>query len=1307
MRQRGSSSWIVLVLLAVGAVAWLLLGYEAVDDAAQEALDDAAAPAEAREGPTLTGREGGRAAPAVVADEGDFDIPGRVLDAKGEPVAGVRVLARRLGDAYPENDPRRWEQRAAESLERAFTGRPARGAPDEGEPAGETTSGADGTFTLRVHRRGEYRLRAVPGAPRVGTQGEWYLNERPPSVPLSLRVLDGSALRGRVVDAQDRGVAAQLTASAATTSSGGWADGPVATDPATGAFAFAAVPAGKVWLTLGVPGRLRLALRAIVAPTDQEVLIRLPASAVLLTGSVRNLAGEGLAGARVRVSLGDSSEPAPGGLEVVSVSCLAQTAPDGTYVLEGPVGGRVTLVEASAPGHLPHTSSPPLAVWAGLEVGAGKGAVLDLVLFRGGTLAGRVLDKAGGAPLAGAEIEVLPSAVDARLTRPPTLRAVSDAQGRYRIEGVPIGRSLVAVRHPTHWFEPLEVVQAQLGSGVDNTFTFGDGGFVQGGVQPGPGLIVFVEREGQVLARDLELVAGLSVKGRVVDAEGKPVAGAEVTSPGDGLGQLQWQWGLSGGLARRVLATSDGEGRFTVTGLAPRENWVLSAKRPPLVGEPSKPFRVQAGEETAEVLLRLTPGAVVVGRVVDGSGSPVEGANVNAWPQTPGVMPEGYNAISRADGTFRLEGLPAGTLGLNAWNGTGNGAQASVTNLQAGEVREGVELKLGLGVEVSGVLVDDQGRPARQKQILLQNTNGGGNTATTTDSDGVFKVSGLRAGPVRISAGDWQNNVELGTATAPATDLRLVWKEPPLLVIEGTVLDAQGRPVPLCRVSVQSAQSGQPAMMFWDANGGGQVVNGWFRRQATGKGPWTVSVSGATDGEGRALNLKPRKVPVEDPKTGPITITLEAGLAVGGTVLDPSGRGVEGVTVSCSGGSTRTDAQGAFSLGGLGEGDVKVLVRPPRPWVRPPEIAARAGTSDLVVRLRAGLPVAGTVEGADGRPVTQGWVSVSWKATPTGPAGEQGVNLGAGGRFRVEGLPEDALATVSVQVWTQEGDGSLSQGAPTRVNDVRAGTDDLRVRLAAGVVVQGAVVHADGRAYTGGGHLMAVPGTDEEGGANTTWHQIQEDGSFRLVNVPPGPLRLRVNRSDGGPAPEPLRVDAPATGVRVVLPASMPIRGRLTGAPDAASFRVWAWSTGKERRFARGSAVAADGSFTVEASGGEGSWVVAARVRGGDDRYALSEPVAAGASGVSLEVRTGRSIEGTLLDTDGSPLANASVQANGSSGWTTGAQTDAQGRFVLRGLPPGRYAVLGHAPDGSRSASQADVEDGERNLRLQVKAAGG
>ena len=108
----------------------------------------------------------------------------------------------------------------------------------------------------------------------------------------------------------------------------------------------------------------------------------------------------------------------------------------------------------------------------------------------------------------------------------------------------------------------------------------------------------------------------------------------------------------------------------------------------------------------------------------------------------------------------------------------------------------------------------------------------------------------------------------------------------------------------------------------------------------------------------------------------------------------------------------------------------------------------------------------------------------------------------------------------------------------------------------------------------------------------------------------------------------------------------------------------------------------APGSYRVQAGAGESDYVVVYYVSQSESSYdsnrAAFVPVEAGldTSGIDLHLFVGGSITGQVTAEGGAPLESVSIAARRIEGdYWTGAVTDADGRYALRGLPSGSYEV--------------------------------
>jgi protocatechuate 3,4-dioxygenase beta subunit len=326
-----------------------------------------------------------------IALERGAAVTGRVLDARGRPVAGARVSSLREHD-----------ERAEMSM-----------------PLSSLSAETDGEGVYRLGGLDPGRHRITAFSPE-GLRAEVVTVVRPGDNLVNLSFGRSTEVSGRVADE-----ASQPVAGAAVTLSGN-SDSQMVSSDADGAFRFAAVPDGTYGLNAGSRGLIGPAEPLEVEVRGQPVgglEIRLRRGGTLLTGRLLGLE--------------------PGDLEKIAVAAHSADRPweerrgtverDGSYRLSGLLPGAWQVVASLDSGRKAQGSIQ-------LEPDQEQ-AVLDLELTRGLVLSGRVL--ADGAPLVAAQV-VLSSPTTIG-NRPET---ATDYDGRFRLEGLAPGTYVVQVLHP-------------------------------------------------------------------------------------------------------------------------------------------------------------------------------------------------------------------------------------------------------------------------------------------------------------------------------------------------------------------------------------------------------------------------------------------------------------------------------------------------------------------------------------------------------------------------------------------------------------------------------------------------------------------------------------------------------------------------------------------------------------------------------------------------------------------------------------------------------------------------------------------
>ncbi|MBM4061610.1 MAG: sigma-70 family RNA polymerase sigma factor, partial [Planctomycetes bacterium] len=247
------------------------------------------------------------------------------------------------------------------------------------------------------------------------------------------------------------------------------------------------------------------------------------------------------------------------------------------------------------------------------------------------------------------------------------------------------------------------------------------------------------------------VLRGGHVIGSVRDADGRPVPGAAVFAHG-----IQ--------VEGRQVATAGDEGQFE---LRFAQQWLrLQARAPGRRCSPPRSVQVEPGGQE-QIELRLGGrAAVLTGRVLTPDGQPAADALVSCLPFVPdapvGASPDECPVQARTaiDGTFRIDEAPMGEVIVTAAGRDQRHAPAgSRTTALAHETF--VELRLRPAVVIEGrfteagralddVLVHAQVLPSADPASVLNHDLG--SATMNTGADGRFRLGGLPAGSVQVSA---------------------------------------------------------------------------------------------------------------------------------------------------------------------------------------------------------------------------------------------------------------------------------------------------------------------------------------------------------------------------------------------------------------------------------------------------------------------------------------------------------------------------------------------------------------------------
>jgi len=484
---------------------------------------------------------------------------------------------------------------------------------------------------------------------------------------------------------------------------------------------------------------------------------------------------------------------------------------------------------------------------------------------------------------------------------------------------------------------------------------------------------------------------------------------------------------------------------------------------------------------------------------------------------------------------------------------------------------------------------------------------------------------------------------------------------------------------------------------------------------------------------------------------------------------------------------TATDAQGRFELRDLPAGRWTVSASKPgfvtqrygqrRPFetVSPIELADGQRVDANFSLLRGGV-IIGRVQDDLGDPVANVRVMVQRRQMIEGR--RRMVNVGVTdetddtGAFRLYGLaPGEYYVSAALRANPLEQPGDASGYAPTYYPGTGNANEAQRVAVSAGdevsigfsllpvhlVRISGTVVSPSGE--VGGGMVQLVSAGDSgDGPLSTLGGGIQSDGTFTIVNVPPGSYLLNARSGGrGGRGGRGVAIDAAAveigslplvvadgdvTGVTISLTRGASIAGTVVTEGTAqialSNLRI----TARQIRDSPGQAfnasgVSATGGFQLSTLTGTvalrvenvpAQWMVKSIVVGSTDvtdgAFELRGTEQIANARVVLTDRVSE-LNGTVsVRNQEAKDSSVLVFADDAALWTFPtrfvrmARADAQGHFSLRGLPAGTYlvAAVDYLEEGEwqdpeflerlrEPAARVSVRDGEtKTVALQLLA---
>ncbi len=873
---------------------------------------------------------------------------------------------------------------------------------------------------------------------------------------------------------------------------------------------------------------------------------------------------------------------------------------------------------------------------------------------------------------------VLPLAVTLLLSTP---LAAGTIRGRLRSDERPAAGATVSA---VPFEEPLDAARrearrgtapqpvASATAGADGAFTLVLPSALPSAAQKGSGLVVLrVGGDGLVPVElpgvwdvsesddlgDVALPRSAPLAGKVVGPGGKPVAGARVTlvpalgGPGSRFSDL---------LAVPEEAASGADGTFRIPAAADR-----NALRVEAAGLATAELKVVRSGALARPV-SLAPGVVLAGKVVAKDGKAPAAGTLVRW--------EGRDVTSRwveagADGAFRLADLPRGAGAVVADAGEAGSAVLQRAADAAGALR--VVLGPPAGLDVRSLDVRS-GRAVPRVKLTLR--LGDAQRVARTGPDGRATLRGLLPGTYRVQADEpryvpWHRDAALARGETRPLDVLLTLGA----TIAGRVVDEEGRPVGGAKGHLDAEKGNALGAFFRALREGTKVAfltraDGTFRaaRLAPGDGQRLT----VTHADFERKTLGGVSLPAGGVKAN-VVVTLQRGALLSGVVKDEGEKPVAGADVTLMQNRTffgRGGRGGAMQMGITGAG-----AEPPR---------ARSG---------------------------------------------------ADGRFELRGLsPGDYTLQVRAAGYATE------RVDPVKVSG-KGAPEPVTVVLAPGVAISGTVVKRAGgpaegwmvlaRPSAGSGGAGPGPGTDPTG----------PDGFFLLDGLKAGQsYDLQLIGSAPGLGPVRKGVVAPAEGVELTVTGTGRIEGVALDAKSGEPLPSFTVSYEPDRGMGGMVRVMRVGGRTfgtgqkqlVESPDGRfvlddvpaGTWRVVVDAKGYQEAKVGGVVVEEGTTldGVEVRASLGTTLKGRVVDaTSGRAVPEATVSVSAVTGGRGIAlppgldgggdadhTTDADGRFEVEGLAPGKAEVRVSHSDYSDATRTVDVKEGGATAEIQLTRGG-
>lgn len=746
---------------------------------------------------------------------------------------------------------------------------------------------------------------------------------------------------------------------------------------------------------------------------------------------------------------------------------------------------------------------------------------------------------------------------------------------------------------------------------------------------------------------------------------------------------------------------TDSTGAFKITGLQNEGRYDIEVTAKAY----GKAIERKVPVGSSDVLIKLPREVTLSGTVFsETSGEALAGISVRlAYPREPrgGSYIESHTTSDTA-GRYFFDGLGPSDSYLIEASGNSLISDPVYLELEEAQQKEGFDLTVYPTLSLAGkVVLTGTTTPVADVKLNLKvgmfNTLGlkyGASANTTSDSEGLFTFSGLRAGDFRLRTDPGSKyRMEL-SAQGPEEPLNVTLKKntvPEQLLVEvgvsrtilGTITDDGGQP--LRNVTVRTSRIAQPSFrMNWTGHGRSDA-EGKYR--VTGLDPEATEFKVHFEHQKYADIITSVEFEEDEPEQV-LDMELEQGLSLSGYVTDSDSEPVKGTKISASYRKrsdnvhftkyAASDTEGHFEVGGIAKG--KWTLKAEKSGYAPAQLRGLVVEDEdltgIELVLARGRSISGTILLGD-EPITNQQVRFRLRSGLRPITRKESTD--EEGRFTISDL-EQGTYTINASIRRMK---EIPEGANLRreVENVATGTEDLVIRFGWFGSISGVVKDAATFEPITNFEVAYQADNDRRYFRNKEQVTGAEDGSFTIENIQADTYNLEVKAVGYSPKIiENIEVLSGQTtdGIEVLLGVGSQITGRVilanSGGPvqnarihiDGQDRNRTQVSTDREGMFTITS-VASGKTYTLEVRHSDYPSKKVESVETFEGETTYLDDIALSVGGI---------IEGRVTDEQGNAIEGAHLSTMFSGFDSKQGETDQDGHYTITGVALGEVTVV-------------------------------